>query len=99
MKHWGSGLARAIRRGFPEQETLELCAEVEVGGKQKKGEKIIPSRGHSMCKGPVAGGSLVKDVDGEVGRGYTRADPVTHVQGSCLYCKNKGKPGRILKKE
>lgn len=86
-----------IQRGFPRQETLELCAEVEVRGKQKKGKKIIPSRGHSTCKGPVAGGSLVKDVDGEVGRDYTRADPVIHVQRSCLYCKNKGKPGEDFK--
>ena len=61
VKHWGTSLARKIWRGLPEEETCELCAEVEE--KQKRGKKVIPGREYNMCKGPVAGGSLVKGME------------------------------------
>ena len=68
-----------------------------MGRKHTRGKTIIPIRGHSMCKGPVAKENLVKDVDGEVCRDFTRADPTIHVPGSCAYCKNKRKPGEDYK--
>lgn len=57
MGHGESDLGGEVREGFLEETMFGLSSEGRLE-KKSEGKKVL-GRGSGMCRGPVAGGSLV----------------------------------------